>query len=246
MELAQIIKWVDDTNMYLVNPTESVRDYNEDIGYILEFKQYKYAITEYFFKVDKSNKEALVKRLFRECDEFIGYMRCIAEDCERVSDDYPYEWVHDIADEIFDDDTTDHNIDEALLIDLLKFYCEVINLCLESDINPEKLVAEHHREIIGHLTEFLRGSHRCKEDDDDNGKFKKVDRIDRIIAVKLLLEKAGVKGIDRTRLASFVEAVTGGNIATAPKNTYAYKYYNTKDTSEGRALLRQIGIEVKE
>lgn len=238
MELAQIIKWVDDTNMYLVNPTESVRDYNEDIGYILEFKQYKYAITEYFFKVDKSNKEALVKRLFRECDEFIGYMRCIAEDC-------PNDWIDDIADEIFDDNTTDHDIEEALRIDLLKFYCEVINLCLESNIDPEKLVAEHHRDTISNLTEFLRGALRRKEDDDDNGKFKKVERIDRIVAVKLLLEIVGVKGIDRTRLASFVEAVTGGNPAKAPKNTYAYRCYNTKDESGGRALLRTIGIEVK-
>lgn len=266
MELAQLIKWVDDTNIHLGSLTEGAREYDEDIGYILEFRRYIYAVSEHFLKMDKSNKEAFTRRLFRRMDIFIAMMRVaktdyieytpLPEEWEALPESLksaiaertplPEEWVECLADKICSDDIITFRVEDALFVDLLKVYCEVINLCIESDINPAKLAPECYRDTISDLTEFLRDSHRRKEDDNDNGKFKKADRIDCIVAVKFLLEKAGVKGIDRTRLASFVEAVTGGNIATAPKNTYTYKYYNTKDTSGGIELLRTIGIEVKE
>ena len=252
MELAQLIKWVDDTNIHLGSLTEGAREYNEDIGYILEFRRYIYAVSEHFLKMDKSNKEAFTRRLFRRMDMFIVMMRVaktdyleytpLPEEWEALSE----EWVECLADKICSDDIITFRVEDALFVDLLKVYCEVINLCIESDIDPARLAPEYYCDTISDLTKFLRDSHRHQEDDDDNGKYKKVDRIDRIVAVKFLLEKAGVKGIDRTRLASFVEAVTGGNPATAPKDSYAYKYYNTKDTSGGIELLRKIGIEVKE
>lgn len=263
MELAQLIKWVDDTNIRLERPTEDAREYNEDIGYILEFQRYIYAVSEHFLKMDKSNKEAFTRRLFRRMDVFITMMRDAKTDyieykplpeewvaypedlkfafAEKIP--LPEEWVEYLADEIYSDDIITFRVVDALFVDLLKVYCEVINLCIDSDIDPARLTPEYYRDTISDLTKFLRGSHRRKEDNDDDGKFKRVYRIDRIVAVKLLLEKAGVTGIDRTRLASFVEAVTGGNPATAPKDTYAYRNYNTKDTAGGIELLRKIGIE---
>ena len=245
MELAQIIKWVDDTNNHFGDLTESAREYNEDKGYMLEFKQYKYAITEQFLKMDNSNKVAFVHRLFRCSDEFMGCLRDIAKEHADECKEFSCEWVFYIENEIFDNDITAHDIADALFIDLLKIYCEVITLCKESNIDIGALARPFDRDIINDLVAFLMDGERREADESDNGKFKRVPHIDRIVAVKLLLEKAGVKGIDRTRLASFVEAVTGGNPATAPKNSYAYRNYNTKNESKAIELLRTIGIEVE-
>ena len=243
MELAQIIKWVTNTHKYLGDPNtaENAREYNEEHGYLLEYEQYIYALTGHFLKMDTNNKKAFVKRLFRDCDNFIEYLEFVAEEHKEECNECSCEWVYYLADEIYFDDVITHEIDNALFVDLLKFYCEVIWLCFESELDPVRL-SSLHKDIINDLAEFLRlGDKECDESD----KIKRVPRIDRIVAVKLLLEKAGVRGIDRTRLASFVEAVTGGNSATAPKDTYTYRYYNAKDTSGGIELLRTIGIEVK-
>lgn len=65
----------------------------------------------------------------------------------------------------------------------------------------------------------------------------------RIAALKALIGKSGLcKNIDKTRIAEFVEAVTGGNIETKGKDTVSYKK-PTADAIAGAAeLLKKIGI----
>ena len=265
MELAQIIKWVDDTNWHLECSTEGTREYNEDAGYILEYKQYIYAITEQFLKMDKSNKEAFVRRLFRNMDPFVGNMRYIRdsalvenlEDIPEESNDYPEDWeslaeelkahpsdwTEAIIDEIFDDNLIVLDINRALFIDLLKVYCEVIRLCVESDMTPEEVAHPYHRDITNDLHKSLC-LHNPKHEQPE--KYRTMPRTHRIEAVKLLLTHTGVsKNIDRTLIAAFVEAVTGGNISVKPKDTESYKTHSKEAEKSAKELLQRIGIEIK-
>lgn len=73
---------------------------------------------------------------------------------------------------------------------------------------------------------------------------KSIPRTHRIAAVWGLIDKLGLaKSKDRTILASFVEAVTGGNIEAKPKDTVSYKT-PTKEAQEVAAeWLKKIGIK---
>lgn len=76
--------------------------------------------------------------------------------------------------------------------------------------------------------------------------YRTMPRTHRIEAVKLLLQHTGVaKNLDRTQIASFVEAVTGGNIGVKPKNTESYKTHSKDAEKSAKELLRTLGIEVK-
>lgn len=77
-------------------------------------------------------------------------------------------------------------------------------------------------------------------------KYQTIPRTHRIEAVKLLLKHMGiVKEIDRTQIAYFVEAVTGGNINVKPKNTESYKSHSKEAEASAKELLKGIGIEIK-
>lgn len=65
----------------------------------------------------------------------------------------------------------------------------------------------------------------------------------RIAAVKSLIDKSGLcKNIDKTRIAEFVEAVTGGNIETKGKDTVSYKKPTADAIARAEELLKKIGI----
>ena len=49
--------------------------------------------------------------------------------------------------------------------------------------------------------------------------------------------------MDKTLLAAFVEAVTGGNIESKPKDTVAYKEPDNSAKEAAAELLRKIGLE---
>lgn len=253
MELAQIIKWLADTHSHLSlsNPAENAREYNEKHGYLVEYGQYTYALADHFLQMDKTNKEALVRRLFRYGDEFILRLRFTKEDYEAdYGKDYkeaPGEWVDYIGEEIYCDNIITHDIHNALFVDMLKFYCEVILLCFESKLDPVGLSPQPHKDIINDLAEFLRlGSRKEDNDDDgDDGKPQRLPRTHRIEAVKLLIQHTGVgKDLDRTQIASFVEAVTGGNISAKPKDTESYKSHSKDAEASAKKWLAKIGITV--
>lgn len=63
-------------------------------------------------------------------------------------------------------------------------------------------------------------------------------------AVLGLIEKTGLcKNVDRTPIAAFVEAVTGGNINARPKDTVSYKTPTEKAQIEAGKWLKKINIE---
>lgn len=75
-------------------------------------------------------------------------------------------------------------------------------------------------------------------------KYKTLPRTHRIAAVWGLIDRLGLrKTKDKTTLAAFVEAVTGGNIEARPQDTVAYK--KTEQSAEKAAAewLKKIDIE---
>lgn len=69
-------------------------------------------------------------------------------------------------------------------------------------------------------------------------------RTHRIAAVQALINKLGLcKNIDKTRIAEFVEAVTGGNIETKGKDTVSYKKPTADAIAGATELLKKIGID---
>ena len=79
----------------------------------------------------------------------------------------------------------------------------------------------------------------------NNPPYKTLPRTHRIAAVWGLIDHLKLRqSVDKTRLAAFVEAVTGGNIDARPQDTVSYKT-PTKDAQEAAAeLLKKIGIEL--
>ena len=74
--------------------------------------------------------------------------------------------------------------------------------------------------------------------------YKTIPRSHRIAAVWGLIDKLGlVKSRDKTKLAAFVEAVTGGNIEARPQDTVAYKKPELSAKEAAAGWLKKIGIE---
>lgn len=75
-------------------------------------------------------------------------------------------------------------------------------------------------------------------------KYKTLPRTHRIAAVWGLIDKLGLaKSKDRTILAAFVEAVTGGNIEARPQDTVAYKKTELSAKKAAAEWLKKIDIE---
>ena len=72
---------------------------------------------------------------------------------------------------------------------------------------------------------------------------KTIPRTHRIAAVWGLIDKLKLRSsMDKTTLAAFVEAVTGGNIESKPKDTVAYKEPEISAKEAAGKLLKTIGI----
>ena len=77
-----------------------------------------------------------------------------------------------------------------------------------------------------------------------NERYAKIKRTHAIAAVKMLINKSGLcRNIDETKIAEFVEAVTGGNIEIKGKDTVSYKKPTTEAKNAAVELLKIIGIE---
>lgn len=78
---------------------------------------------------------------------------------------------------------------------------------------------------------------------DNDKKYKTLPRTHRIAAVWGLIDKLGLaKSKDRTILAAFVEAVTGGNIEARPQDTVAYKKTEQSAKEAAAEWLKKIDI----
>ena len=106
--------------------------------------------------------------------------------------------------------------------------------------NAKWLIAatQQLRLFYSEISTFMR------DPDDLQTDYKTMPRTHRIAAVWGLFDKLGLSRTkDRTKLAAFVEAVTGGNIEARPKDTVSYKR-PTKDAKEAVSeWLKKIGVE---
>lgn len=132
----------------------------------------------------------------------------------------------------------------AVVFDLDEFYYWVRRYCQEwgNDIKELLKVCDPEGHIYEESHKYYEGC--VPQQQEELPKYKQLERSHRIAAVKELLDYTGVsKGIDKTKIAAFVEAVTGGNIEAKPKDSVSYKE-PTKQAKEAAAVwLDKIGIK---
>ncbi|OUN77760.1 hypothetical protein B5G09_05565 [Alistipes sp. An54] len=96
---------------------------------------------------------------------------------------------------------------------------------------------------------YLHGEKQLKESEEQQEletrfNYQKMPRTHRIAAVWGLIDRLGLrKTKDKTTLAAFVEAVTGGNIKARPQDTVAYKKPERSAKEAAAEWLKKIGIE---
>lgn len=125
-----------------------------------------------------------------------------------------------------------------------------LNIFCDSVINYGKLflmecetLAQIYEIDFNHL-HTLWESHNMAKNESIIYVNKSIPRTHRIAAVWGLIDRLGLrKTKDKTTLAAFVEAVTGGNIEARPQDTVAYK--KTEQSAEKAAAewLKKIDIE---
>lgn len=82
------------------------------------------------------------------------------------------------------------------------------------------------------------------KNNEESTTYKTMKRTHRIAAVRMLIEKSKLcRNIDNTKIAEFTEAVTGGNIEIAGKDTMAYKSPTKDAQAAATKLLKNLGIE---
>lgn len=132
----------------------------------------------------------------------------------------------------------------TIITDLDNFYYYVYHTCQEWGYNIEQLL--EYCDITGELRPLVYEyfEHRTAQQlQEERGKYKTLARTHRIAAVKMLLDHTGVSnGIDKTKIAAFVEAVTGGNIEAKPQDTISYKKPTKDAKAAAEEWLQEIGI----
>lgn len=151
MELAEIIKWVDKTNLYLelgeCEYTTNARQINNETKmYICEYEMYVYAISALIIQMQSDNREVLIRRLFRHSIPFFK-MYEIVNDEEKG-------WIYDAyyIDDIIGDGVGDC-LEDVLYSDLLAFYQELIRICIECELNAIELCPYEYKAIIETILE---------------------------------------------------------------------------------------------
>lgn len=147
------------------------------------------------------------------------------------------------------DFTTSKNIIRmfgVLKDDLSIFYYWVMVYCEEWGYKIEDLLKPcDHDELLKLVYDYYE--HREPPQQEERKKYTTLKPTHRRAAVKMLIEHTGVaKNIDKTQIAAFVEAVTGGNIEVKPKDTVAYKPMTKDAERAAKEWLKRIGIEKNE
>ena len=132
----------------------------------------------------------------------------------------------------------------TIVIDLDEFYYWVRRYCQEwgNDIKEILKVCDSEGYIYEELHKYYEGC--LPQRQEGQPKYKQLERSHRIAAVKMLLDSTGVsKGIDKTKIAAFVEAVTGGNIEAKPQDTISYKSPTNPAKEAAAVWLAKIGVK---
>lgn len=160
-----VFEWVDDTNMYI-----SMIYLHKKMGvdlpiqshcrvwvaeaecYNSEYRSYAYTMAAEFLHIDKDNKVALIRRLFRNSEDFFAVCMQRREECS-------WRWILDITTTPGEDrGRTNQALLHTLEADLLGFYIEVVHLCLESDLSsPSELYPfPESKEAIEDIVKYTR------------------------------------------------------------------------------------------
>ena len=152
MELADIIKWVDSKNQALRNAEfdSILEESNEQEEFIFyervrayepECDKYSYAIIPYILQLSENDKKALIRRLFRNSGSF--FYNCEKERKRTDDEGWVFLMRSNIvylncdAEELYITPSTSQKM--VLEYELLGFYSEVIQLCVECGLNPNEL-----------------------------------------------------------------------------------------------------------
>lgn len=144
MELGDIIKWIDETNLHLEKWGDD--DFKEKFdhtrqkakdgsGYVCEFEQYIEAVTVQLYNLDKENKKAFIRRLFRWCDFGFAEYTCYGIE---EKDWYGKAWER-MSDVVLFGEKNIPDLGFALYIDIFAFYDGILKLCFECEINPTEI-----------------------------------------------------------------------------------------------------------
>lgn len=241
MELVDIIRWVD--KMYTLDAIE-IREPKTAGGYKFEYSDYTCALASQMLRLDTENKKALARRLLRNSFLFWKELRIIVfNELDGHSEDLcPYLYYIYLADR---DGEKIASLEEVVLYDLFKFYTELFSLCFESNIDPTELCPQIAIEGFDEIIKKVIGITRVFERPNTQvPKYKQLGRTHRIAILKMLLKHMNVsKDIDKTNIAAFIEAVTGGNIEVKPKDSVSYKEPTKQAKEVAAGWLAKIGIK---
>ncbi len=118
----------------------------------------------------------------------------------------------------------------------IAFRLNIDEVCKYSGLEPSKLLqclSYSHIETLGGELPSIS----------TNEKYKTIPRTHRIAAAWALIDKLGLrKTVDKTKLACFIEAITGGNVEAKGKDTVSYKEPTAEAKEAAAELLKKIRI----
>lgn len=177
----------------------------------------------------------------------IARQAVIRKCCETLDIEFIADWIRKYDD--LCDVVDDYYINRALGL-YLSLYVGLHEISKLFDIQMTDILAfscianfidEHGYARYYFPRESINESPQAKNNEP---KYKTIPRTHRIAAVWGLIDKLKLRSsMDKTILAAFVEAVTGGNIESRPKDTVSYKEPEATAKEAAAELLKKIGVE---
>lgn len=248
--MERVFKWVEENNAFVkasltqrIDDIKSVEDilsfrkWDEDYQPILEYRQYLRIVREYLVKTDDSSKRFIFRHLFNK-----GFLFFILhKDLNSLSIHLePELW------EMYPDlDGGDlQRLCSAVLFDIEEFYGQLYSLCQDCGYEMSDLMKGESNEDTSSMYEYFEYIEEAQRKEDTK-KYKSLPRTHRIAALRMLLDYMGVsKSIDKTKIAVFVEAITGGNIEVKGKDSASYKNLTKEAKAVAKKYLSEIGINI--
>ena len=131
------------------------------------------------------------------------------------------------------------------LIQPILFGINILDICTDLNIGGKAIKLDIPKELLLFHNVLKRYEQNNSNDElDKNCKYKTLPRTHRIAAVWGVINKLNLQAhMDKTNLAAFVEAVTGGNIECKPKDTVSYKEPEKTAKEAADEWLKKIGVK---
>ena len=131
------------------------------------------------------------------------------------------------------------------LIQPILFGIDILDICTDLNIGGKDIKLDIPKELLLFHNVLKRYEQNNSNDElEKKSKYQTIPRTHRIAAVWGLIDELKLQArMDKTTLAAFVEAVTGGNIETKPKDTVAYKDPGSTAKEAADEWLKKIGVK---